>query len=94
MAELTEHDIREREATRADMVQWTGRIAGALTPTEFRHALADAGLVDVEIEDTHRVHEHAAAAIIRGPQAAGARMRRLLPSGLLPGVAGHEHVWV
>jgi hypothetical protein len=28
-------------------------------------ALADAGLVDVEIRATHRVHEHAAAALIR-----------------------------
>ena len=37
------------EATRADMAQWTGCIAGALTEAEFRAALADAGLVDVEI---------------------------------------------
>ncbi len=52
-------------ATRADMAQWTGCIAGALTRPEFERALADAGLVDVEIEVTHRVHEHAAAATIR-----------------------------
>ena len=32
------------EATRADMAQWTGCIAGALTEAEFRAALADAGL--------------------------------------------------
>jgi arsenite methyltransferase len=53
------------EATRADMAAWTGCIAGALTETEFRDALAAAGLGDVEIRETHRVHEHAAAAIIR-----------------------------
>jgi SAM-dependent methyltransferase len=53
------------EATRADMVQWTGCIAGALTRSEFEEALAAAGLVDVEIRETHRVHEHAASAIIR-----------------------------
>ena len=53
------------EATRADMAQWTGCIAGALTREEFERALADAGLVDVEIRETHRVHEHAAAAIVR-----------------------------
>jgi arsenite methyltransferase len=53
------------EATRADMAQWTGCIAGALTEAEFRTALADAGLVDVEIRPTHRVHEHAGSAIIR-----------------------------
>ena len=53
------------EATRADMQKWTGCIAGALTRGEFEQALAGAGLVDVEIRETHRVHEHAAAAIIR-----------------------------
>jgi arsenite methyltransferase len=53
------------EATRADMAQWTGCIAGALTEAEFRAALSDAGLVDVEIRPTHRVHEHAGSAIVR-----------------------------
>jgi arsenite methyltransferase len=52
------------EATRGDMQQWTGCIAGALTEAEFRDALAAAGLVDVEIRETHRVHEHASAATI------------------------------
>jgi arsenite methyltransferase len=51
--------------TRADMAAWTGCIAGALTEPEFRDALEAAGLGDVEIRETHRVHEHAAAAIIR-----------------------------
>ncbi|MEA2305225.1 MAG: arsenite methyltransferase [Solirubrobacteraceae bacterium] len=53
------------DATRADIAQWTGCIAGALTRSEFENVLLDAGLVDVEIEATHRVHEHAVAAIIR-----------------------------
>lgn len=53
------------EATKADMQQWTGCIAGALTRAEFEAALAAAGLRDIEIRETHRVHEHAAAAIIR-----------------------------
>ncbi len=53
------------EATRADMVQWTGCIAGALTRAEFERALTDAGLEGIEITETHRVHEHAASAIIR-----------------------------
>jgi arsenite methyltransferase len=52
-------------ATRADMQQWTGCIAGALTRGQFELALAAAGLVDVEIRETHRVHEHAASAIVR-----------------------------
>jgi ubiquinone/menaquinone biosynthesis C-methylase UbiE len=52
-------------ATKADMAAWTGCIAGALTRAEFTDALTAAGLVDVEIRETHRVHEHAASAIIR-----------------------------
>ncbi len=53
------------DATRADMAAWTGCIAGALTEAEFREALAAAGLIDLEFRETHRVHAHAAAAIIR-----------------------------
>ena len=45
------------DATRADMRQWTGCIAGALTQREFEQALTNAGLVNVEIRETHRVHE-------------------------------------
>jgi hypothetical protein len=47
------------------MAQWTGCIAGALTEEEFRSALADAGLTEIEVRPTHRVHEHAESAIIR-----------------------------
>jgi SAM-dependent methyltransferase len=54
------------DATRADMRAWTGCIAGALTRVEFEAALTAAGLVDPEIRVTHRVHERAGAAIIRG----------------------------
>jgi arsenite methyltransferase len=53
------------EATRADMQQWTGCVAGALTRTEFEQTLADAGLTGIEINETHRVHEHASSAIVR-----------------------------
>jgi len=53
------------DATRRDMQQWTGCIAGALTRREFEQELAAAGLVDIEIEETHRVHEHAGSAIVR-----------------------------
>jgi ubiquinone/menaquinone biosynthesis C-methylase UbiE len=58
------------EATRADMGAWTGCVAGALTERDFREALAAAGLENVEIRETHRVHEHAAAAIIRASKVA------------------------
>jgi arsenite methyltransferase len=53
------------EATRSDMREWTGCIAGALTRDQFEQALTDAGLEDIEINETHRVHEHASSAIIR-----------------------------
>jgi ubiquinone/menaquinone biosynthesis C-methylase UbiE len=53
------------EQTRVDMAAWTGCIAGALTEIEFRSTLESAGFVDIEITETHRVHEHAGSAIIR-----------------------------
>jgi len=58
-------DAEMDDAIRADMSKWTGCIAGALTDTEYRAALTAIGLVDVEITETHRVHIHAAAAIVR-----------------------------
>jgi ubiquinone/menaquinone biosynthesis C-methylase UbiE len=53
------------EATRRDMRQWTGCIAGALTESQFRTTLEQAGFGEVEIVETHRVHESAASAIVR-----------------------------
>jgi SAM-dependent methyltransferase len=56
--------------TRADMAKWTGCIAGALTDDAYRTALADAGFEHIEIIETHRVHAHAAAAVIRAQRSA------------------------
>ena len=53
------------EATRGDMAAWTGCIAGALTREEYVRHLNAAGLVDVEIVETHRVHGSAGSAIVR-----------------------------
>jgi SAM-dependent methyltransferase len=53
------------DTARAEIAAWTGCIAGALTEIEFRSALTDAGFEDIEITQTHAVHPHAAAAIIR-----------------------------
>jgi arsenite methyltransferase len=53
------------DATRQDVEQWTGCIAGALTRDDFESVLRSAGLTDIEIVDTHRVHDHASSAIIR-----------------------------
>jgi len=53
------------DAERSDMQQWTGCIAGALTRNEYERVLIASGLSQVEITETHAVHAHAAAAIIR-----------------------------
>ena len=53
------------EATRQSMQEWTGCIAGALTRADYRAQLEAAGFEAVEVRETHRVHEHAASAIIR-----------------------------
>ena len=53
------------EATRRDMAEWTGCIAGALTDEEFRRELEAAGFEAIEIRETHRVHDQAGSAIIR-----------------------------
>jgi ubiquinone/menaquinone biosynthesis C-methylase UbiE len=60
-----------RPAAIADVASWTGCIAGALTRDAFVAELEAAGLREIEIHDTHRVHEHAAAAIIRARKPAG-----------------------
>jgi arsenite methyltransferase len=59
--------------TRQDAEQWTGCIAGALTRDDYAWLLGTAGLTEVEILETHRVHAHASSAIIhaRKPPAKG-----------------------
>jgi arsenite methyltransferase len=59
------------EETRRDMAAWTGCVAGALTRREFTDTLVAAGLEDVELRETHRVHEHAVSAIIRARKPLG-----------------------
>jgi arsenite methyltransferase len=53
------------EETRRDLAQWAGCLAGALTQDEFRRELEAAGFTEVELRETHRVHDQAASAIIR-----------------------------
>jgi arsenite methyltransferase len=62
------------DGTRADMTAFTGCIAGALTSEEFAQALTDAGLVDVSITETHRVHAAAASAIVRATKPAASSL--------------------
>ena len=52
-------------SVRSDPDAWSGCVAGALTRADFEIALTAAGFVDIDINETHRVHEHAASAIVR-----------------------------
>jgi arsenite methyltransferase len=65
-------DEKMPESVRNDMRQYTGCIAGALTPSEFERALVDSGLRDIEVRETHRVHEHAGSAIVRARKSSAA----------------------
>ena len=60
------------EAARTELGAWAGCVAGALTRAEYARGLEEAGLVDAEIVETHRVHEHAAAAVVRARKPAPA----------------------
>lgn len=53
------------DATRAEIAQDTGCIAGALTEVQYRSHLAAAGFTDVEVIRSHRVHAYTESAIIR-----------------------------
>jgi arsenite methyltransferase len=57
---------------RAERGSFVGCIAGALSETEYRDGLADAGLVDVEVQFTHRVADGMHGAIVRATKPAGA----------------------
>ena len=58
-------DAEMDAATRASLAEYVGCVAGALTREEYDHHLRAAGFVEVEIRETHRVHEHAGSAIVR-----------------------------
>jgi hypothetical protein len=86
------------EQTHADITACKRVRRGALTETEFRHALASAVFEKIEIRETHRVHERAAAAIIRArpvlklirarvPCSESGASRQRSPGDLLPGTA-------
>ena len=53
------------DATRNSMQHYVGCVAGALTRDQYERYVTDAGLTELEITETHRVHEHAGSAIIR-----------------------------
>lgn len=49
----------------ASIGEGTGCVAGVLTEAELAGILAGVGLTSIEVRPTHRVHDHAYAAIIR-----------------------------
>ena len=53
------------DATKADVAQWTGCIAGALPADEYRQILKSLGFGSVSVTPTHSVHEFAQSATIR-----------------------------
>ena len=75
------------DATRADLAAYTGCIAGALTEEEFRDGLTAAGFVDVEIRDTHRVHEFASSAVIRARKPEALAFSQTIETGSLPAMS-------
>jgi ubiquinone/menaquinone biosynthesis C-methylase UbiE len=50
---------------RAARGSFVGCVAGALSETEYRRGLEDAGLVDIEVERTHPVADGMHSAIVR-----------------------------
>ncbi len=56
-------------AERAERGSFVGCIAGALSESEYRTGLVEAGLSDVELEFTHRVADGMHAAIVRARKA-------------------------
>ncbi len=64
VSDVIAHDDMD-DATRSDLAEWTGCIAGALTEADFRAKLEAAGFVDIDIDVTHQVHAAASSAIVR-----------------------------
>jgi arsenite methyltransferase len=79
-------DDRLSPAERAERGSYGGCIAGALSFSEYRDGLAASGLVDVEIDPTHRFADGLHSAIIRARKPAGwagvhrARLAAVIPS--------------
>jgi arsenite methyltransferase len=55
---------------RAERGSYVGCVAGALSETEYRSGLEQAGLVDVEVQFTHRVADGMHSAIVRATKPA------------------------
>jgi arsenite methyltransferase len=47
------------------MEAWTGCVAGALTRTQYESHLTGVGFEQVELVETHRVHDQAGSAFVR-----------------------------
>jgi hypothetical protein len=67
---------RLTSAERAERGNWVGCIAGALSRSEYRQGLADAGFERVEMAFTHQVADGLHSAIIKAVKGSGRRERR------------------
>jgi SAM-dependent methyltransferase len=59
-------------ADRAERGNYVGCIAGALSLSEYRDGLADAGFTDIDISSTHQVADGMHSAIVRATKPASA----------------------
>jgi ubiquinone/menaquinone biosynthesis C-methylase UbiE len=60
--------VADREldpAVRDDPTAWAGCIAGAVTRSDYRSQLADAGFVDIEIIDDHTVADGLSSVFVK-----------------------------
>jgi SAM-dependent methyltransferase len=64
ISDVVSEDRLDADA-RAERGSYVGCIAGALSESEYRDGLAAAGLVDVEVQFTHRVADGMHSAIVR-----------------------------
>lgn len=55
---------------RAERGSWVGCIAGALSYSEYRHLLEEAGFVDITIQATHQATDGMDSAIINATKPA------------------------
>jgi SAM-dependent methyltransferase len=75
---IADDDLEEK--TRTDIQAFTSCVGGAMTRREYVTALDGAGLVEVVIAETHRVHEKASSCIVRARKPSIAKARPDLSS--------------
>ncbi len=70
-------------ALRGDLAAWAGCVAGAITRSQYRAMLVDAGFVDIEIADDHAVGDGLWSAFVRAAPPGNRRSSHSPPSSTL-----------